>query len=99
MTQTIDLTGGEAKIIGNRGDSHLFRLNNPVDQEIIGPTGEYEADFISYLGSDPVPVDLDTSEVATGVLSFPVTISNGVYRVRRTNPQRTILTIEIEEAS
>lgn len=94
---TIDLSGGKAKIIGNLGDEHVFQLVNPVGQDIINVDGEYEADFTSYLGgANKTPVTLDSSQKATGTLSFPVTIQRGIYRVRRLNPRRTIIMIEVE---
>ena len=92
----LDLRGGEAKVIGNLNDIHTFRLNNPLGQELISSEGLYEAEFVFYLGSTPVPVQLNLAEVAQGILSFTLTISNGIYRIRRLNPKRTILTIQVE---
>lgn len=94
----IDLTGGEVKVIGNVGDKHLFRLSNPDGQEIIGLDGQYEAKFLSsrLQQSATSPVALDLSELATGSLLFELTIQKGFYRIRRLNPRRTLLTIEVE---
>lgn len=96
VTQRIDLTGGEAKVIGNRGDTHLFRLGNPDGQAIIASGGEYEAEFTSSNGSIDSDIELDLSEVSTGVLILPVFIRSGTYRVRRLNPRRTLLTLMVE---
>jgi hypothetical protein len=95
MIQTVDLTGGEVKVIGNRGDNHTFRLSNPVGQEIIATGGIYEAEFVNPLGTSESVV-LDVSEVGSGVLSFPIIIKSGEYKVRRMNPVRTILTALVE---
>lgn len=93
----IDLTGGEVKVIGNRGDKHLFRLSNPVEQDIINPSGEYQAEFfVSYKSTSISSVPLDNTEIATGSLLFFIIINNGFYRIRRLNPSRTLLTIEVE---
>ena len=92
---SIDLTGVEVKVLGNRGDVHLFRLSNPVGQEIIGSDGQYDAEFISHLG-EHTAVILNTTEIATGTLIIPVAIENGKYKVRRLDPRRTIITIEVQ---
>lgn len=92
----IDLTGGKVRVIGNRGDVHSFRLTNPVDDEIISVDGLYEGEFFSHLGTIISPVEIDVEDVENGVLIFSLTITSGVYRIRRTNPRRTILTIEVE---
>jgi hypothetical protein len=95
VVQLVDLTAGDANVIGNRGDIHTFRLSNPTGETIIETDGQYEAEFDSSFGMT-VPIDLDTSELATGVLTFLLTIESGTYRVRRLDPQkRTILTVEV----
>lgn len=92
----IDLSAGYAKVLGNRGDEHTFRLSNPTGEAIIIADGDYEADFTS--PTDKVtPVSLDESEVPDGILSFTLTIQSGQYRVRRLDPQqRTILVVDVE---
>lgn len=89
---SIDLTGGEVNVVGNLGDSHIFRLRNPVDQNLISEDGEYAIEFSG--GSDSVQLNLD--ELSEGVLIIPITIKNGVYKIRRLNPRRTLLTIGVE---
>lgn len=91
----IDLTGVKVIVLGNNKDEHLFRLSNPVDQSIIEPNGEYEAEFVSKLGKQET-IQLNTSEVSSGILIIPITISNGIYKIRRLNPRKTIITIEIQ---
>lgn len=93
---SINLTGGEVKVIGNCGDVHLFRLNNPVGQDIINGEGTYEAEFVSINHTSSSPIDLDVSEIATGSLSFNVIIKSGFYTIRRLVPRRTLVTIEVE---
>lgn len=92
----IDLTGGEVKVVGNRDDEHTFRLSNPEGQDLIESDGIYEAEFLSQT-SGCTSIDLDLSEIVDGVLILPVTISSGVYRVRRLNPRRTLLTMEVDD--
>lgn len=93
---TIDLTGGEVKVIGNRGDIHTFRLSNPVEQEVIITGGTYEADFTSSRTTEPIEVEMSEAELATGSLLIPIEIRAGVYRVRSVEPTRTLLIIEVE---
>lgn len=96
--ESVDLSGGELKATGNFEDEHTFRLSNPSGQSIINSGGTYEAEFSSHLGSDPVPVTLDTSEVATGSLIFTLIVINGKYIVRSLTPKRrTLLTISVEQ--
>lgn len=92
----IDLTGGEVKVIGNSEDTHVFRLSNPVDQLVISSDGEYEGEFISHERLVTSPIDIDISQISDGSLFFTVTITSGFYRIRRLNPRRTLLTIEVE---
>lgn len=91
----LDLTGGSVRVIGNRGDTHTFRLGNPSGEVIITNGAEFEADFESSLGV-VTDVTIDTSQQDDGILQIPVVIESGVYRVRRLNPQQTCLTARIE---
>lgn len=91
----ITLTSGEVKVIGNCGDKHLFRLGNPEGQGFIVSDGEYDGVFISPLGRKEV-IDIDTSDSGNGFLSFTVVIKNGVYIIRKINPQRTLIKIGVE---
>ena len=93
--QDFDLTGGEVKVLGNGGDTHLFRLSNPVGQTLIASGVAYECEFTSHLGADS-PVTLDTTRLPEGILTIPVLMRSGIYRVRRVDPRRTLLTIEVE---
>lgn len=95
MTSTVDLTGGEAKIIGNRGDTHTLRLANPVGQDLIIEGGLYSAEFVTSTGKVEV-VEVDITDLAIGVLLVPITINSGTYRIRRLNPRRTIMVVEVE---
>ena len=93
----IDLTSGEAKVLGNKGDEHPVRLSNPSGTTIIEPTGVYEAEFLTSLTrSTPEEVELILDELATGALLFTLTVKQGFYRIRRLNPVRTLITIEVE---
>lgn len=93
-TQRVDLTGGDVILVGNKDDNHLLRLKNPVGQDLIVPGGLYEADFSSSLGA-MVPIPLDVGDLVHGYITMPVTIQSGTYRVRRLNPRRTIVKIEV----
>lgn len=94
VNQTVNLSAGEAFVIGNQGDVHKFRLGNPTGEMIIETDGAYEAEFIN-VGDRSIPIELDISEVDTGFLSFDLKVANGTYKVKRMNPQRTILTIGV----
>ena len=93
--QRLNLTSSHIKVLGNRNDVHVFRLNNPVGQTLINDAATYAAEFKSARGQVRT-VALDTSNLSSGVLSFPLIIESGVYEIRRTDPQRTILTAEVQ---
>lgn len=93
---TIDLTSAKVTVLGNKDDVHTFTLKNPDDDPIISSDGVYSAQFDSNLDDSVSTVTLDESELADGVLKFPLTIRSGTYRVFKMNPRRTILTVEVE---
>lgn len=88
------LVGGTTALDGNAGDEHVLRLHNPTGLVLIETGGEYEAEFVSSSGVS-TPVILDTSEVDDEILLLPVVVQNGKYIIRRLNPRRTILTVEV----
>lgn len=94
--QSVDLTAGEFKILGNDGDVHPVILNNPGDETIINGDDNYVLEFESHLASTPINITLDKSEAASGTLKFDLLVSAGVYRVCVVSPRRTILKIEVE---
>ena len=93
--QRLNLASSHVKVLGNRNDVHVFRLNNPAGQTIINVEGIYVGEFKALRGQVRT-VELDVSQISSGVLSFPLIVDNGVYEIRRTNPQRTILTAEVQ---
>lgn len=92
----IDLTCVEVSVIGNKDDVHIFRLSNSEGEDVINDQGTYEAEFLSHLGSPVDEIELDVTEIAEGVLIIPVTIITGMYRIRRADPRRTLLTVKVE---
>lgn len=89
------LLGGQKKITGNLGDEHSIRLTNPVGQNLITAAGLYEATFTPSDGRDTQSATLDSSQAANGVLILSVVIQDGTYTVRRLNPRRTILVLDV----
>lgn len=89
------LLGGHQKITGNLGDVHQIELTNPVGETLISATGTYEAEFVPRDGRAGSSAVLDTSQIASGRLYLTVTIQNGTYTVRRVEPRRTILVIDV----
>lgn len=83
------------RITGNRGDELLFPVTNPDGAIDIDANGTFEASFVP-LGEDRgTGAVLDTNDRSLGVLYLSVVIENGTYTVRRLNPRRTILVVEV----
>lgn len=94
-TRTTLLLGGHKNVTGNLGDEHRVRLTNPTGQTLINADGLYEAEFVPSGGRNTQSATLDASQRSSGLLFLSVVIKNGVYTVRRTNPRRTILVLEV----
>lgn len=91
----IDLTAGHVKVIANKGDVHTFQLRNPSAQAIINEAGFFDLTFVTPLGKETT-LQVDKSRASEGLLSFDGTMANGTFRLRRLNPARTILTVDVE---
>lgn len=94
-TQATLLLGGHKRITGNRGDEYRIRLTNPPGKTLINSTGKYEAEFVSSSGMRSSDVTLDTSRMSEGILFLSATIEDGTYTVRRVDPRRTILVLDV----
>lgn len=93
--QSTILLGGFKKITGNLGDEHRITLTNPIGETFIHAGGIYSAEFTSTTGNVSAAT-LDTTQIAAGILYLSAVIRDGVYVIRRLNPQRTILSIEVK---
>lgn len=93
--QSTVLLGGFKTITGNLGDEHHIRLTNPVGETLIYAGGLYSAEFVSRTGRSTDSVTLDTSQIASGILFLSAVINDGTYIIRRLNPQRTILVLDV----
>lgn len=93
--QSTLLLGGFKKITGNLGDEHRVKLTNPTGETFIHTGGMYSAEFTSKDGRMSSAA-LDQSEISTGVLYLAAVIKDGTYVIRRLNPQRTILSLEVK---
>lgn len=89
------LTSGRTRIVGNEGDAHTIRLDNPSGQTLISSSGQYEAMFYAEGDEDGVPVALDISELVDGVLKLPIIIETGTYKIWLVEPRRTLLVAEV----
>lgn len=94
-TEAVYLLSGRKRIVGNLGDEYPIRMTNPSGQTLIEAGASYSAEFVSSDGRTIRSVVLDISQEAVGVLTMQVVIENGVYTVRRLNPSRTILVLEV----
>lgn len=94
-TRSTILKGAFKRITGNRGDEHRVHMTNPEGRTHIDATGTYEAVFVPLGSSREKSAVLDTTESANGVLYLMAVIEDGTYTVRRLNPRRTILVLEV----
>lgn len=93
--RSTSIKAAHKRITGNEGDELRVHMTNPVGKTHIDATGVYEAVFVPLSGGRKRTATLDTSESASGKLYLMAIIENGTYTVRRLNPQRTILVLEV----
>lgn len=94
-TRSTRLKAAFKRITGNRGDEIRVQMTNPVGKTHIDATGSYEAVFAPLNGSRERSATLDTTQSASGILYLMAVIEDGTYTVRRLNPRRTILVLEV----
>ncbi len=94
-TRATRLKAAFKRISGNRGDEIRVHMTNPVGKTHIDATGSYEAVFAPLNGSRERSATLDTTQSASGLLYLMAVIEDGTYTVRRLNPRRTILVLEV----
>lgn len=83
------------RITGNRGDEVRVHIRNPVGKTYIDATGSYEAVFAPLNGLRERIATLDVSKRADGILYLMSVIEDGTYTIRRLDPRRTILVLEV----
>lgn len=107
--QSNELLGGHKRVTGNAGDVHNITLRNPAGQNLINAAGTYSAEFVPdapratrtdyfMMIEDLIShqqVAIDETRKADGILVVTATIANGTYIIRRDNPRRTIMKLEV----
>ena len=81
---------------GNYSAEFTPHDNTRSGRQILNTTfGDYESELVFADGSSDAKISLDDRQKADGLLFLTLVIKNGTYTVRRVDPRRTILVIEV----